>query len=131
MAVNLTCNKNVRLLFRRYWFFRKGFEKSFLIIFLWMTFQEKCFSCYILLPKFHENFASWDIGQYIYCNYLFHSCKVINFEIKLIVLIKLFFYIFEQKELLNWNKKAFFVIFKWFQSWEYAFKVFNFIKKWL
>ena len=34
------------------------------------VFEEKCFSCYILLIKFHclVAFTSWDIGQYVYYN---------------------------------------------------------------
>ena len=37
-------------------------------------------------------FSSWDIGQYVYCNYFFSGCDAIDFEIKLIFLINLFFY---------------------------------------
>ena len=44
------------------------------------------------LTKFHclIAFTSWDIGQYVYCNCL-SVCDVINFEINLLFLIKLFF----------------------------------------
>ena len=47
------------------------------------------------LTKFHFLIVStsWDIGQYVYCNYLRPICEVISFKINLSFLIKLFFYI--------------------------------------
>ena len=58
---------------------------------LCMIFQEKCFAIY--LTKFHclITFTSSNIGQFVYCNYLFPGFDVINFEINLIFLLKPFF----------------------------------------
>ena len=58
------------------------------------------------------SFTGLDIEQYVCCNYLLPVCDVINFEINLSLLMKLFFYITkkvrayikisqEQKELLT------------------------------
>ena len=64
---------------------------------LWMVFQEKYFSCYILsTDKFHCLIAitSWYIEQCVYCIAIvcFPVCDAISFEINLIFLIKPFFY---------------------------------------
>ena len=68
----------------------------------------------------------WDIGQYAYCN-LFRDCDIINFEVSLTFLIKLFSYLnktsrqrfktksWKQKEFLGWNKKHFSSLLKDFQ----------------
>ena len=68
-----------------------------------MIFREKFFSCYILLAD-HISliaFTSLDLGQYVYCNYIaayyFSVCDVINVEINLIFLIKLFFYVTQKQ----------------------------------
>ena len=81
-----------------------------------MIFREKCFSCYILLAD-HISliaFTSLDLGQYVYCNYIaayyFSVCDVINVEINLIFLIKLFFYVTQkqrQKFKYSENEKKF------------------------
>ena len=39
------------------------------------------------------SFTGLDIEQYVCCNYLLPVCDVINFEINLSLLMKLFFYI--------------------------------------
>ena len=59
------------LLIQRYvqfWFFRKTFFSNMYLK------QERYFSCYILLTgqiSLSDSFTSWDIGQYVYCNYSF------------------------------------------------------------
>ena len=83
---------------------------------------KKCFSCYSL---FHclIAFTSWDIEQYVYCNCLFPrlwrhkfwnypylSSQAVflhdqKFKTKISIL-------WEKKEILTWNKKPFFIIFK-------------------
>ena len=55
-------------------------------------------------------FASWDIGQHVYCNCLFPRDDILNFEINLIFLIKLIFYLTKksrQKFKYLENKKSF------------------------
>ena len=91
------------------WFFKKNISH---FMFYWQT-------------KFHclVAFTYWDIEQSMHCNYFCLVCYVINFEINISFLIKPFFYMTRKlgqkckylkkgKELLTWNKKKFFNIFK-------------------
>ena len=77
--------------------FWKSVRELFLFHILCNSFQEKCFSCYILLTDqislsdylyFLRYWAIWCIA--IVC---FPGCDVISFEINLIFSIKPFFYI--------------------------------------
>ena len=59
-----------------------------------MIFQEKCFFYILLTDKFHFMFAftSWDIGQYVYCQFASQVLNGINFGTNLIFLTKPVFY---------------------------------------
>ena len=93
-----------------------------------MNFWEKCFSCYILFDwPISMWLSSWDIGEYICIAIVYFSgCDAINFEINLIFLIKLFFYMTKNstqkfKRLVRWNKKYSLESFKLSQTWDSAF----------
>ena len=94
--------------------------------YLFLIFQEKYFSCYVLLTdqisdflKFSDSLYFWVIWQYMYCNYLLsslwrhktwsslesHFLHDQKFRTKIEITQ-------EQKELLTWNKKHFSIIFK-------------------
>ena len=79
-------------------FLQKGSGTSFPITFLYMIFPEKYFSCGVLLTdqiSLSGAFIFWDIGQYIYWNYLFSARDVVKFEINFSFLIKPFSYMTE------------------------------------
>ena len=80
--------------------FYKRIWDSLLQHILCIIFQEKSFSCYILLTDQMSlsAFTSWDIGHYEYCNQCCTVCDVINFEINLSFLIEPFFYITKNKD---------------------------------
>ena len=91
-----------------------------------MIFKEKYFSCYILLTDrtvlLSDCLYFLIYCPIVYCNCFFPCCKVINFEINLIFLIKSFYYTNKKltqkfKYLQNENNflgeiKSIFVIFK-------------------
>ena len=93
--------------------FLHNFWRNFFFLVMYYTFTK--FHCLVA-------FTLWDIGQYLYCNCLLTRLHVMNFEINLTFLIKPFFLhdqkvmikldYLQQKELLRWNKKHFFIIFK-------------------
>ena len=58
-----------------------------------MIFEEIYFYCYIVLSdQIHlVAFTSWNIGQYVYCNFDVPHCDVLNFEIDLNFLSSRFF----------------------------------------
>ena len=118
--------------------FQKWFLCEWLLweCFMWMIFQKKCFSCYILLTDqislsdciyFLEILGNMSIA--IIC---FPGCAVINFEINLIFLIKPFFCMTKKsKKSLNIliMKRAFKVnknhtssILKSCLTWDFVFK---------
>ena len=76
--------------------FQKRVWDQFLHHILCMIFQEKCFSCYILLT---DQISLSDCIYFLRycvlstCVFEFPGCDVINFENNLIFLIKPFFYI--------------------------------------
>ena len=109
------------------WFFRKKSGNSFSTTF-YVCFLKKSVSYILLIDqyKFHclNDFTSWDIWQYVYCNCFFPGCDVINFEINFIFLIKLFlcitkksrqFKYLEKKKILRWNKNYFSSLLNGFQ----------------
>ena len=102
-------------------------EKSLGIVFLphfMYDFFNKNFSCYVLLwTKFHflNAFTSWDIGQYVYCSYLFHKFRNQSYlsnqtvfindqKVKTKTLIS-----WEREKLWRWNKKHLSPFLKGFQ----------------
>ena len=64
---------------------------------------------FLMLTKFHclIAFTSWDIVFCVYCNCLFLRLWCYDKKVKTKMWIS-----WEQKELLRWNKKTFFIIFK-------------------
>ena len=85
---------NFWLLIQRYsqfWFFRKGSGNIFSTTFHKWFFKKNIFRVIFYWPDFIFWLPlSWDIGQYFLSIVSWPVCHVINFEIKLIFLIKLF-----------------------------------------
>ena len=115
--------KNFRPLIQRYaqfWFFVKWSGTSLPNIFCIWFLKKSISSCYTLIEskpiKFHclVAFTSWDICQYVCCNYLLSSLWHINFEINdshlSSRLIKPFFNITKSQDkniTTSWTKRTF------------------------
>ena len=78
--------------------------------------------CSVNWPNCLIAFASWDIGQYLYCNCLLSRLRRHKFEMNLIFPIKPFFFVSKKFKYLGNKKdfkvkyKAFFIILKDFKS---------------
>ena len=59
--------------------------------------RKKFILLYSIKVYFLVAFISWDIGQYVYCNYLLNMCDVTNVKISLIFLIKPLFFCMTKK----------------------------------
>ena len=59
--------------------------------------RKKFILLYSIKVYFLVAFISWDIGQYVYCNYLLNMCDVTNGKISLIFLIKPLFFCMTKK----------------------------------
>ena len=102
----------------QFWLFRKGYANSFSTT-LCMIFQKKCFSCCILLT------GHISLSDCLYFLRYWEMCAL-QLLVNQIVCHKFWNYHFstwpksldkieiswERKQLLRWNKQAFFIIFK-------------------
>ena len=83
--------------YAQFWFFRNGSANSFSTTFCVLLFKKKCSSCYILLtdqmPLADCILLLEILGNICIAMVCFPGCDIINFEINLIFLIKLFFYL--------------------------------------
>ena len=123
--------------YAQFWSFRKWSGTSLSDVFYaWMVFQEKYFSCYILLKdKIYLSDCLYFMGYwaiYVYWNYLLSSLWRLSFEINLSFLIKLFSYMTKKLEKLMKYLQSFLdglgisVARNWkSQTWECTFKTFT------
>ena len=73
-----------------------------------MMFQEKCFSCYILLTdQILLPFRLEILGNICIAIIYFPGCEVINFEINFIFLLRSFFFFFFFARLKNQDKNLY------------------------
>ena len=111
---NLTCKLHAFSSYEAFLKYKRRSETSFpTTFFVWLVKKNVYLVIFYYLIKFHYlvAFTSWDIVQYVYCNYLLTSCDVIILKLTLYFKSSRFFYMTKNTFLsflkdIHWSKKT-------------------------